>query len=95
MTQSGRDTFISKWMSLLRPACSEVLEAERWSNPAELRQALEQASIRHSLENLKTFPFIRERLDAGELRLHGAYFDIASGRLQALDAATATFEVVE
>ena len=50
-----------------------------------LPKALEHASVRHSIENLETFPFIKERLAIGQLRLRGAYFDIADGRLFALD----------
>jgi carbonic anhydrase len=34
-----------------------------------------------SLNNLKTFPWIKERYDAGKLFIHGWYFDIESGSL--------------
>ena len=50
--------------------------------------------MRHSIENLQTFPFIRERLDDGRLRLRGAYFDIADGRLLALDPDSSQFQPV-
>ncbi len=87
--------FIGRWMSLLKPARAEALR-DAADNTIEARQqALEQASIRHSLENLRTFPFIKERLDSGRLRLRGAYFDIADGRLQALDPVSGGFAAVE
>lgn len=41
----------------------------------------EKASIQISLNNLKTFPWIKERYDAGNLFIHGWYFDIDSGSL--------------
>jgi carbonic anhydrase len=44
-----------------------------------------------SLENLETFPFVRERMAQGRVQLHGAYFDVASGILQALDPESGTF----
>jgi len=84
-------SFIGKWMSILRPAGDEVL-AEMGGAPIERQQeALEHASIRHSLGNLETFPFVRERLEQNRLRLRGAYFGIASGVLQALDPESGAF----
>ena len=41
-----------------------------------------------------SFPFIKERLAAGWLSLHGAYFDVATGALQAFDTASGAFEPV-
>ncbi len=86
---------IGRWMSLLNAARTDALRAAAGA-PIEAQQlALEQASIRHSIENLQTFPFIRERLDDGRLRLRGAYFDIADGRLLALDPESGRFQPVE
>jgi carbonic anhydrase len=44
----------------------------------------EQETIRLSMENLATFPWIASRLAAGTLRLSGAHFDIRSGELSVL-----------
>ena len=43
--------------------------------------------MRLSLENLLTFPWIREAVEAGRLRLHGAHFGIPSGELRVLDGS--------
>jgi len=45
-----------------------------------------------SLNNLKTFPWIHERVEQGTLALHGWYFDIEPGELLGYDAATCRFE---
>ena len=55
---------------------------------------MEYAAVRQSLENLTTFPFVRERLERKTLQLHGAYFGIASGDLLALDSDSGEFEKV-
>lgn len=48
--------FIGRWMSLLNPARSEALR-DIQDDPIERQQeALEHAAIRHSIENLKTYP---------------------------------------
>jgi carbonic anhydrase len=87
--------FIQRWMSLLKAARTEALR-EAADQPIEAQaKALEFASVRHSIENLETFPFVKERLADGRLRLRGGYFDIADGKLFALDPQSGTFEAVQ
>ena len=51
--------FIGKWMKLLGPVASEIAACGPMTD-AERQTALEHASIRHSIANLRTFPL---RLD--------------------------------
>lgn len=90
----GHD-FIRKWMSILNPARAEALRTASHRNPEELQQAIEFAAVRQSLDNLTTFPFVKNRLEAGTLQLHGAYFGIASGALLSLDEASGEFRKVD
>lgn len=83
--------FIAPWVSLLDRARDEVLSR----TPADPQRALEYAGIGTSLENLMTFPFVKERIEAGELELHGAWFAIAHGELHWRAPGTGTFSVVE
>ena len=57
--------------------------------------AMERDSVRLSLENLMTFPFVAERVAAGTLSLHGARFGIADGKLEILDTTRDEFVSVE
>jgi carbonic anhydrase len=52
---------------------------------------IEKAAVFRSLENLQTFPFVKARVERGELHLHGAYFGVAKGSLFVLDQATKEF----
>ena len=84
------DDFIGKWMTLLGPAAAEV--AARTGLTDEERQtALERASIRHSVANLRTLPFVSILEDRDRLGLHGAWFDIAHGALWTMNPATGAF----
>ena len=85
--------FIGKWISLLEGPRMESARADG-GTPAERQQAVEFAAVRQSLANLNSFPFIRSRVAAGRLRLRGAWFEIASGRLLAMDPQTGAFEPV-
>lgn len=81
--------FIDNWMSLIAPAADAVGNTAL-SHDDYLRR-LEQASIVVTLGNLKSFPWVRDRVEAGELFLLGAYFDVATGELQFYDPDAAGF----
>lgn len=82
--------FIGKWMSLLRPAAEKVGAYESMTT-SERKTALERISIRHSLDNLRSFPCVKILEEKGRLALHGAWFDIATGELWIMDAQTGDF----
>jgi carbonic anhydrase len=82
--------FIDNWMALLAPA-AKALEADGHPLRADDPTALEQASVVMTLANLMTFPWIESRVQAGTLRLLGAYFDVATGHLSAYDHTSRTF----
>ena len=57
--------FIAPWVSIAERACN-CADHETLSGP-EGRRLVEQAGLKVSLENLLTFPWVRERMEAGEL----------------------------
>ena len=85
---------IDRWMKLLDPAWAAISEEAAKCSPEDMQRTLEHASVRNSIENLKSFPFVRKRVEEGTLRLLGGYFDIADGRLMALDPQTGRFEPI-
>ena len=61
------------------------------ASPAERQLAMERVSVRNSVENLRSFAFIKAREDEGKVSLYGAWFDISSGELWLMDAETGDF----
>ena len=55
---------------------------------------MEREAVKVSLANLRTFPWITSREQSGSLKLHGAHFSIAEGRLYVLDEAEDNFRPV-
>ena len=55
---------------------------------------IEKAAVLRSLENLMTFPFVKNRVQSGDLQLHGAYFGVAEGSLSIVDQTTHEFSRV-
>ncbi len=84
----GSHSFIDGWVDIVSAARDKVMA----SNSPNPQHDLELEAIKVSLQNLRTFPFIAEREQSGQLKLHGAYFGIADGILQVLDEKTGAFE---
>ena len=81
--------FINKWLSILLPAYNRIQK-----NVSEQEQInlLEQESIKVSINNLFSFPFIMRAIDNKSLSIHGLIHDIGSGDLKFLNPATEKFE---
>lgn len=82
--------FVDEWMSILAKSRDRVLADDRIEDK---QTGLELESVRRSLENLRTFPFVAEREATGTLTLHGCHFAIAEGRLFVLDEAEDVFRL--
>jgi len=86
--------FIHRWMGLAEPARQRTLEALA-GQPLEVQAPFcEREVIKVSLRNLVSLPCIAERVEAGSLRLHGLYFDIASATLFLYHEDSEAFEPV-
>jgi carbonic anhydrase len=59
--------------------------------PPEAFRIMEHEGVRISLRNLMNFPWVRDRVESGRLRLHGAYFAISDGVLHVLDTDSGSF----
>ena len=73
--------FVAPWVAQGAPVVRRVCEA---CAPEDAEQLAEEAVVRLSLRNLRTFPWIAEREAAGTLELTGLHFGIADGVLRAL-----------
>ncbi len=84
--------FIAAWTGLLREARERALALDPALEGSALETASERQSVLLSLENLSTFPFIREATSAGNLSLHGWYLNIFEGILEGWNPGAETFE---
>lgn len=82
-----KSSFVGRWMDLLRPGYDKV----RALPEDEQITALEKQAVLISLENLMTFPFVREAVENDYLTLHGLWNDIGDGGLEQYLPAAAAF----
>lgn len=78
----GEGGFISNWVGILDEARARVID-KYGVGPEAIRQ-LEMETVRVSIANLRTFPFIPAAEEAGHLRIKGAYFAIHDGVLHVM-----------
>ena len=85
--------FIGRWMAMfVKPG--EVVEQRDRESMQDFTIRIEKAAVFRSLENLMTFPFVRDPVENGAMELHGAYFGVASGRLLVRNERSGAFEPV-
>ncbi len=76
--------FIGKWMSMLGDLPAQLGQNALLTD-AERQTAMERISIRNSIRNLRTFPYVQQLESEGKLAVHGAWFDISTGELWIMD----------
>jgi carbonic anhydrase len=89
----GQGQFIADWVRMLDRARDKV-RARHTELDRDAFLDMEREAVKVSLANLRTFPWIAERERDGRLKLHGAHFSIAEGRLYVLDEAEGNFRPV-
>jgi carbonic anhydrase len=82
--------FIGKWMSMLG-GLPEQVGQNALMTAGERQTALERISIRNSISNLRTFPYVAALEAEGKLAVHGAWFDISSGELWVMEPESGDF----
>ena len=88
---AAKDDYLGKWVRIAEPARQQVKQVLTHKTLEEQCKACEMAAILISLDNLMAFPFVAEAVRAGELSLHGWYFDLDAGALLGYDSLSGTF----
>ncbi len=84
-----KDGFIDRWMQIAAPAKKEVLTRNDLNTFDEKLDACEKTAISYSLRNLLTHPWVRQRVEKGELQLVGYYYELHNGQLIKIDEINA------
>jgi carbonic anhydrase len=88
----GEGGLIDRWMSQIDES-ARPLAQEHGTGP-EAHRLLEEAAIRQSMANLRTFPFVVAREQNRSLVVLGCHFSIRDGELWVLDEAEGQFRPV-
>jgi len=83
--------FIGAWMRMVDKARKQVLADPLLTTQEQQISACEQRSIQISLDNLRGYPWIKERISQGRLELHGWFYSLNSGNLMQLNEEDSHF----
>jgi carbonic anhydrase len=84
----------AKWLGFIEPAW-KYLDTGIPDDPRELHRALIRANVIAQLENLKTHPAVARALAHERLAVHGWYYDILTGAIDAYDLQDRRFLALE
>jgi carbonic anhydrase len=81
-----------KWLELGNSAKTSAILSLGVNAPREdLLRLTEKLSVIKQIENILTYPNVKKRFEAGDLNIHGWYYDIETGRIEFYDAETYQF----
>lgn len=89
------ESFVNRWVSIAQDAKERVMAAHAGEDEESLCRHGELEAIVTSLNNLKTFPFVKQAIDERGLTLMGIYFDLELGHLLEFDDEARNFRSIE
>jgi carbonic anhydrase len=82
---------LSRWLDLARPAQRDVDFEMRDLSPKERHLAIVERNVINQLKNVHSYPFIRERLEADRLELHGWVLHLETQQISHYDPDSGQF----
>ncbi|WP_243717423.1 SulP family inorganic anion transporter [Actinomadura darangshiensis] len=84
---------LSRWLRHGNHSLARFLAEEPSGDEPPLTR-LCKINVMQQLDNLLTYPWLRERVEAGEIELVGLYLDLKSATVEVLDPGSGTFALV-
>ncbi len=70
---------LAGWLSFAKPALERVNALS--DSPLSAVDRLSQANVLVQMDHASTYPAVRSRLAEGSIRIHGAWFEVATGNV--------------
>ena len=83
------------WLDIIKEIPERVNRLMVGDSAAEREWITEEVNILVQMKNLLTYPFVKERVDAGTLKILGWYYIIETGEVFNFNDETGHFEIVE
>lgn len=91
----NKESFIGHWMSIAQPANHKVLHDHPKESEDTRWRLTEMESLKHSLANLQSFPFVKQAIAERQLNVMALYFDLERGELWEYDEPSHQFRQME
>ncbi len=84
---------LSRWLDLARPSQRDVDFNMPDLSPQERHLAIVERNVINQLNNVQSYPFIRERLEADRLELHGWVLHLETQQISHYDPDSGQFNI--
>ena len=99
MLHEGKAEFpaphLQAWLRHSEAALKRVQKGDRMPGEWTLQDQVSQFNVLAQLDNLRTYPLIKERLAQGRIRLHAWWFDIAQAEVLSYDDRSKRFSIID
>ena len=82
------------WLSIANEAREAVIKEMPNASKEEQEMAFEREAVIITVQNLMTYPYIKEKVEKNKLKILGWQFDVESGDIKALNHDTAVFDTI-
>jgi carbonic anhydrase len=83
------------WLRLAEPALARLKISPLFAPKLAPHNRLSQLNVLEQLQHLRTYPAVREKLEAGEITLHAWWFDIANADVYAYEEGSDEFVILD
>lgn len=84
-----------RWLDHGVPSLDRVKLAENIDHTLPLVEQLSQVNVLQQLDHLRSYGFVKDREERGELTLHAWWFDVATGETSIFDSQRGGFVVLD
>lgn len=86
---------LESWLNYGKQSLEIVKKGDVPNPLLSLQNQVSQVNVLQQIEHIKSYPFIRERLEKSELRVHGWWFDIAKADVYCYEEEMDQFVVID
>ena len=84
---------VRNWIRLIEPIKREVLKFTS-DDPAKMAWLTERLNVINSIENIMTYPNVKEEYESGKLQVYGWHYIIETGEIFSYDLKEGTFKLL-
>lgn len=85
---------LAEWLDVGRTALAMLDSPSSVGAGLEIHNRLSQLNVLHQLDNLRTYPAVRDRIAKGDLRLNAWWFDLSKAEVLAFDDHAGKFSPI-
>ena len=86
---------LDTWLTYAKESLDQVHQGKAVNPGLSPHNQLSQVNVIQQMAHIRSYPFIRERLEKGTLRIHGWWFDIAQADVYCYEEGINQFVLID